>query len=240
VSALNKKNEEEQETVLELRAATLKDEMIQNRIRSIDLIIKPGNLVVVKRPKGQIKLPLATGAVGILSPSQGNVLFQSSDWQKVSYQRKLQLRTGIGRIYDRGGWIQNLTLFDNILLGPRHHTQKDEKSLHQKLEGLADTFKLELVNQRPAFLQPWQLKMFQWIRALMTKPDLIVAEHPFDGVPTHHHEIVFRNEANFRKSGGSMLWVTDSPDVIDHAKEIDAQIFTISDERLIPYRKEKS
>lgn len=235
----NEKVEDEQEAVLEVRLATLKDNMIQNRIRAIDLSISPGDLVVVERPIGLVKLPLAAGAVGLLNPDQGSVLFQSSDWQKVTYRRKLQLRTRIGRIYAHGGWIQNLTLFDNILLGPRHHTQQDEKSLNAKLQGLADTYELELVNQRPAFVPPWKLRMFQWVRALINKPDLIVAEHPLDGVPSLHHDTVFRNEAKFRKLGGCTLWVTDSSEVIERAREITAKIFRVSDERLIPYEKEK-
>ncbi len=229
----SEKIEKDEEAVLEMRNATLKDENLQNRVREIDLVIKPGKLAIVIRPVGMTKLPLATAAVGLQAALHGRVLFQSNDWTSLKYRSQLRMRTRIGRIFERGAWLQNLTLFDNILLGPRHHTRDSEKTLFDKMKALADAFDLKLVNQRPAFVQPWQLRMFQWVRALIGKPSLIVAEHPFDGIPIRHHDVVFRNESNFRNTGGATLWVTDSPDVIEYAKEIDAEIFKVSDERLV-------
>ena len=229
------KNFVEATAVLEFRSVTLVDEQPWHQIQEMDLAIKPGERVVVESPSGWVKLPLASNAMGMKRPIQGNILFQSVDWMKVTFRERLKLRSQIARIFDRGGWIQSLTLHDNILLSSRHHTRQDERSLFKKMNSLATDFELELKNQRPAFLQPWELKMFQWIRAMMGQPALIIAEFPLEGVPPSRHEVVFRNEEKFRESGGATLWLTSSTRVIKQLKNTGCRSFRISDNRFVPH-----
>ena len=231
------------ESVLEMRGVTLRDDRKENRLRNIDLTLKPGELTMVYRRSAQSKFLLANGILGILQPRRGEVIFQGTDWQQVPYAQRLDMRTKIGRIFDLGGWMQNLTLVDNILLSPRYHTKISDHELDHRMKELAAKLDLKMVRQRPAFIEKWRLRLFQWVRACIIRPSLIVAERPLAGVPPQYHSHVIQLVNELREQGSAVLWVTDNLRMVKAAEtwpnetQNCVERYMIDDQKLVAFRE---
>ena len=181
------------------------------RIRRFDLQIPAGEAAVILRPSGVSKQLIVEAAAGMLEPRHGEIRFKNVCWKTASYKQQMTMRSRIGRVFDRGGWISNLSVIDNIKLGLRHHTIQSERVIEKKVARLMEQFGVEIPSKRAAFTEPGMLRIYQWVRAFLIKPDLLVAHRPLNGVPDAHHKSFVEAEVRHRKSGGATIWLTDNP-----------------------------
>ena len=202
------------------------------RLRRFSLTLRPGSVALIHRPSLLSKTLLVDAAMGMAEPRQGVVKFMHNNWAQIPYQQQLTLRSQVGRIFECGGWMSNLSLPDNLRLQLRHHTTESERVLSEKLTTLSKRFGVKIPDTRAAFVQDDVLRICQWIRAFVCQPKLLIAENPFDKVPNQFHRSFNDAEFDHRKRGGATLWITDNPFIWQRDLRGDVTRYKINGDRI--------
>ena len=93
----------------------------------LDLSIAPGEAVGIIGPNGAGKTTLFNLIAGGLSQTAGTIRFDGRDLANTSPQGRC--RAGIGRTYQIPQPFENLTVFENLLVGAVHGRRKTERDI---------------------------------------------------------------------------------------------------------------
>ena len=184
-----------------------------------DLSVRAGTWCCLPLESHQDPRDVAAMMVGVVRPDGGVVRVAGRDWASVNYPTEFAMRARIRRIYAEQAWIENLTIAENITWPAVHHG-RDEKSVVEEVMRIkatltANSRNAELARRlakgwksRPAFVEPSVSQIFQWIRALLGQPQLIIAERPLDHLTPAMTETVLEQAHRFRQASGSMVWLS--------------------------------
>jgi phospholipid/cholesterol/gamma-HCH transport system ATP-binding protein len=173
--------------------------------------------LLVRLERENERLPLADATEGLVSPSQGNVMFRGEDWQSMSADDAAARRGKIGRLFEDEGWISDLEVDQNIMLAQRHHTARSEKEIMEEALQLARVFGLPgLPRGRPGSMRRWDLRKAACIRAFLGQPAFIILEQPVRGVYADLMAALVNAVHSARKRGAAVLWTVTDPKIWNH------------------------
>jgi osmoprotectant transport system ATP-binding protein len=145
-------------------------------LRPTDLVVGPGETIVLIGPSGCGKSTLLRLMIGLIRPDTGSVRFED---REVNPQSAMELRRHMGYVIQDGGLFPHLTACANITLMARYlgwGTERIEKRLGE-LAGLT-RFPLEALDRYPAQVSGGQRQRIGLMRALMLDPDLLLLDEP--------------------------------------------------------------
>ena len=182
-------------------------------LRNVNLTVPPGRLAWLRTSRSRGRWPVAEAALGLVSPSSGSVHFDGEDWAATSLDRLEAMRGRIGRVFVQQAWISNLNVLENVCLSRRHHGVDPDDEIVGEADDLARRFGLSATpRQRPSQVEGGTLKVAQWIRALLTKPHLLVLEAPTYGAPSDAVPNFERAVRDLLRDGVGALWIgSDEP-----------------------------
>lgn len=182
----------------------------QAEMRGLTFKLSRGCLLLVKLEAGNEYLPLADAAEGLIAPKTGFIHWQGRAWNSFAPLAELNARTRIGRVLEKNSWISNLNVSENVTLSQRHHTARPERDIMAEADALARYFGLpEAPRQRPAFVAKRELRMAEWVRALIGKPLLLLLERPEAGVPDDNLPKLINAVQTALRHGAAAIWQTD-------------------------------
>lgn len=173
--------------------------------------LNAGDLLLVRMERENERLPLADASQGLLPMDQGKVTFLGNDWMNLSTDEAAAQRGKIGRLFDDEGWISDLNVDENILLGQLHNTTRSESEIMDEALKFARVFGLPgLPRGRPAKLRRWDLRKAACIRAFLGNPALIILEQPVRGVYADFIAPLLNAVLAARRRAAAVLWtITD-------------------------------
>ncbi|HNQ12528.1 MAG TPA: ABC transporter ATP-binding protein [Bacteroidia bacterium] len=190
-------------------------------LHSVNLQIPDGEFVAIMGPSGSGKSTLLN-ILGMLDkPNKGAYIFKGVDVSDFSEKQRATMRKKhIGFIFQNFNLIEELTVFENI-------------ELPLLYLGTSSTQRNELVNQMLAHLNlqhrkshfPHQLSGGQQqrtavARALVTNPDIILADEPTGNLDTRNGEEVMRLLTRLNVNGTTIVMVTHSAEHAQHANKV--------------------
>jgi ABC-type ATPase involved in cell division len=169
---------------------------------------------------------------GLQQPTEGEVLFRNEDWLGEDLDRHFRMRSRIGRVFEDRAWIQNFNVLDNVTLASRHHRIADA-NINQQVKAWADRFDVAAISHhRPSFVDPTSLQIYQWIRALICKPALLILERPMNLVPTAKLSKLVDAINEIRKQGAAVIWFTSDVKDVDDGLRAPRIDYVLSDGNL--------
>ncbi len=151
--------------------------------RHVDLVLREGELTVMRIGRSNKCRDVASMLQGLHQPTEGEILFRNQNWLGNDYNRHYRMRSQIGRVFEDHAWIQHFNVLENVMLAGRHHrlattaVELEVKSWTERLNVASVAY------DRPAFVDPPVLQVYQWIRAMICKPALLILERPMNFVP---------------------------------------------------------
>lgn len=144
-------------------------------------------------PKGQISVILGGSGSGkstilrlvggLIHPVSGDIVVDGQEISRLHESDLRQVRDKIGMLFQGGALLDSLTVFDNLALPLREHSELSEAEIadevHDRLDsvGLVKTDSL-LPNQ----LSGGMRKRVALARALIRKPVILLCDEPFSGL----------------------------------------------------------
>ena len=187
-----------------------------NAVDHVEFFAWSGDFSVIFGESGSGKSTLLSLLSGIHRPTQGSIVFNGIDFAALTDAELSTIRNeNIGYIPQDAIFLPQYTVLENILL-PR--AIRDGKKLEVKnVSDLSDVeilSKLEmlgithLVNEMPSELSGGELKRASIVRALVNKPDVVIADEPTSNLDEANGKNVFDLLDNISHSGTSVVVAT--------------------------------
>ena len=150
--------------------------------RDLSLTIPRGKVVAIMGPSGIGKTTLLRLIGGQLRAERGVVAFNGEDVGQMSRSRLFEVRKQMGMLFQSGALFTDMTIFDNVALPLREHTNLPEPLLRalvlMKLESVGLRGACDLM---PAELSGGMARRAALARTLALDPALIMYDEPFTG-----------------------------------------------------------
>ena len=149
-------------------------------VRSVDLLVKRGEIVGLLGPNGAGKTTTFYMIVGIIPPNRGEVIFDNQDITYLPIHKRAHY--GIGYLSQESSIFRKLTVEENIsaILEtlPLSRSQRKER-----LKNLLEELRIShLAHSKAYTLSGGERRRLEITRALVTNPSFILLDEPFSGI----------------------------------------------------------
>jgi ABC-2 type transport system ATP-binding protein len=144
----------------------------------VSFAVPRGQILGYLGPNGAGKSTTIGILVGMLSATEGTVLFDGQEFRRDDYA----MRRRIGYVPESGGFYETLSGFEFLQMAARlYHVQ--EKEAEQKARGFMELFELERVmHQRMSTYSKGMRQRVLISAALLHNPDLLFFDEPLTGL----------------------------------------------------------
>lgn len=198
----------------------------------VSLTVMRGEFVAIMGPSGSGKSTLLNCIATIDTPTSGTVRIAGTDVSRIS-RRKLAdfRRTQLGFIFQDSNLLDTLTARENIALPLTIGRVKPDQIL-QRVDAIAATLGVSDVLQKyPYQMSGGQRQRVAAARALVTKPQLVLADEPTGALDSKNAKLLLESleRLNLSKSA-TVLMVTHDETAASYCQRVlfirDGRLFT--------------
>ncbi|MBN2683565.1 MAG: ABC transporter ATP-binding protein [Bacteroidales bacterium] len=199
-----------------------KNKELQTRaLNEVSFEVDKGDFVAVMGPSGCGKTTLLN-ILGLLdNASSGKYFFMDKEISKMSEKQKAFIRkNNIGFIFQNFNLIDELSVYENIEL-PLVYLGVGSKERKQKVMMALDL--LQIANRAalfPSNLSGGQQQKIAIARAIVTNPNLILADEPTGNLDSNSGTEIMNTLENLNREGTTIIMVTHSHSDADYSRRI--------------------
>lgn len=193
----------------------------------INLEVYDGHVTTIIGKSGTGKSVLLKHIIGLLSPTEGSILFRGKPMDEMSRKELDAFRSQFSYCFQSNALFDSLTVFENIALPLQQTTKMSKREIESKVMEKIDQLELsEVPDKYPSELSGGMQKRVALARALITDPKIVLFDEPTTGQdPIRKNAILSMIVQNQKKFGFTTIMIShDIPD-----------IFFISDRILVLY-----
>ena len=193
----------------------------------VNLEVHDGQVTTIIGKSGTGKSVLLKHMIGLLSPTEGNILFRGKLVDEMSRKELDELRSQFSYCFQNNALFDSLTVFENIALPLQQTTRMRKREIDGKVMERIDQLELsEVAHKYPSELSGGMQKRAALARALITDPKIVLFDEPTTGQdPIRKNAILSMIVHNQKRFGFTTIMIShDIPDV-----------FFISDRILVLY-----
>ena len=199
-------------------------------LSDVSFSVEKGEYVAIMGESGSGKTTLLNILAALDKPTSGQVLLSGRDIVAIR-ERDIAAfrRDNLGFVFQDFNLLDTFSIQDNILL-PLVLAGKSFKEMERLLTPLADTLGLtKLLNKFPYEVSGGQKQRAAVARALITQPQLVLADEPTGVLDSKATDGLLRLFAQINAAGQTILMVTHSAKAASHAGRVlfirDGQVF---------------
>ncbi|MFA5059817.1 MAG: LPS export ABC transporter ATP-binding protein [Candidatus Omnitrophota bacterium] len=149
-------------------------------VDGLSITVRRSEIVGLLGPNGAGKTTTFYMAVGIITPDEGQIIFDQADITKKAIHERCHL--GIGYLAQEPSVFRKLTVKENIMaiLETLNISPRERK---KRLEALLEELNIaHLANSKAYTLSGGERRRLEITRALVTNPSFILLDEPFSGI----------------------------------------------------------
>ena len=203
---------------------------IVKALDGVDFEVQEQEFVAIIGKSGSGKSTLLHMIGGLDTPTDGTVIVDGMNLEKMNHEQlALFRRRKVGFIFQQYNLIPDLNIYDNIIFPLElDGAQIDTNFIEELLETLNIADKKEML---PAMLSGGEQQRVAIIRALATKPAIILADEPTGNLDTlASHDVIGLLKVLARQYQQTLIVITHDPDIAQMAE----RIVRIEDGRILP------
>jgi len=190
-------------------------------LSGVHLEIEKGEYVSIAGPSGCGKSTLLS-ILGLLdSPTQGEYWLNGTQVAGLTPSDRARIRNlQVGFIFQSFNLVDDLTVYENVELPLTYRAGgvgDRKKKLREALERVGMSHRMK---HYPAQLSGGQQQRVAVARAIVGDPAIVLADEPTGNLDTHHGEEVMRMLQQLNAEGATIVMVTHSRRVAEHASRI--------------------
>ena len=187
-------------------------------LKNINFKINKGELVSLTGPSGSGKSTLLHIIALLDKPSAGEVFFKKQNFSKLKDQEKDNVRkNGISIIYQQNNLLNDFTALENVIIPLVNNgyswteSSKKAKSILSKVN-LSKRF-----DHFPSELSGGEQQRVAVARALITEPDLILADEPTGSLDRKTANEIFQLFLKLKSKERAILYATHNRELSNRA-----------------------
>ncbi len=185
----------------------------QEVLKGLELSVSAGEMAIIEGKSGSGKSTLLN-IIGLFEPfDEGEYFFDGKPLEKEKYGRYSGIRSNdIGFVFQAYHLIENLTIWDNIMLPLYYGDNKtpDEKEISR----LLNDFNLcGMENKKVSLLSGGEKQRVAVMRAMIKSPKLIIADEPTGNLDEENAGIIINTFRKMVKQGTSVIMVTHNTSI---------------------------
>ena len=181
------------------------------------LSLSPGERVALAGESGAGKTTLLHLAAGILRPGSGKITSCGTDLTDLPDSQRRAFRIAhLGLVFQEFELLDYLSVLENILLPYRiNRALKLNEEVRKRARDLAGDLGLtDLLDRRPKQLSHGQRQRVAVCRALVTRPQLVLADEPTANLdPDNRGRVLAAFDRYLADSGAALILTTHDEDV---------------------------
>lgn len=205
---------------------------VTRALAGVSFAVQKGELVAIMGPSGSGKSTLLNCIATIDVPDSGTILIGDQDSSRLS-QRKLAdfRRKHLGFIFQDSNLLDALTAYENIAL-PLSIDRVAAAEIASRVESVAATLGItEVLDKRPSQMSGGQRQRVAAARAIVTNPDLVLADEPTGALDSKNSRILLERLENLnRVHNATVLMVTHDAFAASYCRRVifirDGRLFT--------------
>jgi len=189
-----------------------------NVLKNINLEIKKGDLVSLTGPSGSGKSTLLHLIALLDKPSSGEVFFRNKSLSKLPDEKKdLVRREKISIIYQQNNLLNDFTALENVVI-PMINNGFSFKESKDRAKKILHSVKLsDRLNHFPSELSGGEQQRVAVARALITEPDLILADEPTGSLDSKTANDIFALFIKLKSKNRAILYATHNRELSSKA-----------------------
>lgn len=206
-------------------------------LADISVTIPDGDFVFLIGPSGAGKTTILRLLIRDILPTNGKILLDDTEINKVSKGKIHHLRRKVGMIFQDFKILQDRTVFENVglaldILGRKPKEIKKEVNDALALVGLSDK-----MNKFPAQLSAGELQRTSIARAVVMGPKVILADEPTGNLDPDNAWKVLTILQEVNKLGTTIIMATHNMDLVNELKK---RTITMKDGKVVKDEKHGS
>ena len=199
-------------------------------LKNISLEIKKGEFVSITGRSGSGKTTLMRLILGEQKPTQGQVFFEGKDIHKLKPVEISEIRRKIGVVFQDYKLLTFKTVYENVAYGLEvtgASEQEIVKNIPQVLEIVGLT---RQANSFPSALSGGEKQRTIIARALIHRPDVIIADEPTGNLDPYHSWDIIRLLIKVFELGTTIILITHDKEIINSLKK---RVITLDEGKII-------
>ena len=185
-----------------------------NKVQALDNVsfsVEQGEYVAIMGESGSGKTTLLNIMASLDKPTGGQVILAGKDMSKIKQKELCAFRRdNLGFVFQDFNLLDSLSLRDNIYL-PLVLAGSDHKTMEARIAPLASRLGLtELLEKYPYEVSGGQKQRTAVARALITGPQMVLADEPTGALDSKASDRLLRIFADVNRDGQTILMVTHS------------------------------
>ena len=175
-------------------------------LNDLSFEVKKGEVYGVIGPNGCGKTTMFNALIGLIIPTQGEIMFDGKNVTKMKASARCQM--GIGRTYQVPRPFEGMSVYENCLVAAVHgagHSEKEGRKV--ALDALKLTELYDKREVRAGELTLLDRKRMEIARALGTEPKLLLLDEVAAGLTEAEVQDVMKMVANLKAAGYSIIWI---------------------------------
>ena len=199
-------------------------------LKNVHFTVEEGEFVAIMGESGSGKTTLLNILAALDRPTSGRVLLQGRDFTQIREAEVAAFRRDhLGFVFQEFNLLDTFTLEDNIYL-PLVLAGKSYAEMHERLTPIARRLGIEaLLKKYPYEVSGGQKQRAAVARALITAPEIILADEPTGALDSRASDELLRLFGEINRAGQTILMVTHSVKAASAASRVlfirDGEVF---------------
>ena len=202
--------------------ATIEDVTV---LRGIDADVAEAETVAIVGRNGAGKTSTFRSIMGLRDLDRGRIMYRGEDITGLeTHERK---RLGIGFAPEDRQLISKLTARENIEMALWGSDDESEIDVDERLQTMVDIFPMmeEFFGREAGKLSGGQQQMVAVSRALVSRPDLVLLDEPFEGLAPSIKKDLRESIGVIRNEFGSSIFIAESQ--LSHVEGVADRLYVI-------------
>ena len=187
-------------------------------LKSVNLKINKGEIVSLTGPSGSGKSTLLHIIALLDQPSSGEVFFKKKSFSKSSDSEKdLVRRKGISIIYQQNNLLNDFTALENVTIPLVNSGYEWNEATKKAISILSLVNLSKRLNHFPSELSGGEQQRVAVARAVITEPDLILADEPTGSLDRKTANEIFSLFSKLKSKNRAILYATHNRELSNRA-----------------------
>lgn len=175
-------------------------------VDELSVSLQTGEALGVVGPNGAGKTTMLNLIMGVVGMDGGRIVFDGNDITGLSPHERC--RRGIGRTFQIPRPFEDMTVFENVLVGATHGRKRSERASYDTSGyALERTGLLARANALAGSLTLLERKRLELSRALATEPRVLLLDEIAGGLTEMEVQELIGTVKDLRSEGISIIWI---------------------------------